>query len=182
MVSACSPCLQYCTMYRVTARLLDHTPQHRQQPLFPQSRGAYRLVHGETTPILRGEGPAAASRSSCRRRTSSSNMATAAPCAGLGPGIRLTEEARPHVYFACWADGRVSACVYYVRTRTRTHTHTHRDTCDRDKGTTAAPEVGPIKSYMQVRWRGETRSCKATRISFLIFHRPSAWTSHLPST
>lgn len=73
------------------------------------------------------------------------------------------------------ADGRVSSCVY-------AHTHTHRDTCDRDKGTTAAPEVGPIKSYMQVRWRGETRSCKATQISFLIFHRPSAWTSHLPST
>lgn len=76
------------------------------------------------------------------------------------------------------ADGRVSSCVY-----AHTHTHTHIVTpVGRDKGTTAAPEVGPIKSYMQVRWRGETRSCKATQISFLIFHRPSAWTSHLPST
>lgn len=73
-------------------------------------------------------------------------------------------------------DGRVSACLLV-------HTHTHIVTpVTRTKGQPPPPGVGPIKTYMQVRWRGETRSCKATQISFLIFHRTSAWTSHLPST
>lgn len=41
-----------------------HTCTHRNEqdsgPLFLQSRGTYRLVCGEATPILRGEGTAAA--------------------------------------------------------------------------------------------------------------------------
>lgn len=122
-------------------------------------------------------------RSICRRTGGGGAAATgltAAPCAGLGSGIRLTEEARPHVYFACWTGrtGRPCLCVsLHTQTHTDTHTctHTHIVTpATRQRGQPPPPEVGPIKSYMQVRWRGKTRSCKATQISFLIFHRPAA--------
>lgn len=83
--------------------------------------------------------------------------------------------------------GGQAACLFCVldrtaislRVSTHTHTHTHMHThivtpVTRQRGQPPPPEVGPIKSYMQVRWRGETRSCKATRISFLIFHRPAS--------
>lgn len=60
-------------------------------------------------------------------------------------------------------DGRVSACA-----------STHRDTCDGDKETTAAPGVGPIRAYMQVRWR-ETRSCRALKPHFSSSIALEAW-------
>lgn len=70
-----------------------------------------------------------------------------------GPGLRLTEEARPHVYFPSLT--AVSLCAY---------THAYIVTpVTRQRDSVAAPEVGPIKSYMQVRWR-KTRSCKATNL------------------
>lgn len=60
MVSACSPCLYPFDHTHAYMHTCTHRNEQDSGPLFLQSRGTYRLVCGEATPILRGEGTAAA--------------------------------------------------------------------------------------------------------------------------